>query len=163
MIARALDGELLALSVGDPRNAYGRTVLRAGPEVEVMVARWTPGRGCAPHDHGGSTGVVRVLQGEATHVWYHIQDGALVEVGQERAGAGDLLLVDPALIHAMRPADGVPLVTLHLYAAPIASMAVFDCHAKRSLRVTGRSGAWIPDDPSLILRELPGIALPPPE
>lgn len=152
--------ELLKLAVPDPSHAYGRTVLCNGPRVEVMVASWTPGRGCAPHDHGGSTGVVRILQGGATHLKYQLAGGDLVEEAREAVAAGGQLLVDPGLIHAMVPVDGATLVTLHLYADPIPSMAVFDCSSRRSLRVAGRSGAWIPEDTTLILEEVPGLVFP---
>src|ERR1700741_3697722 len=36
---------------GEP---YSRSILRADNEVEIMLARWRPGHGCAAHDHGGA-------------------------------------------------------------------------------------------------------------
>lgn len=35
-------------------DPYSRSILRVDDRVEIMLARWRPGHGCAPHDHGGS-------------------------------------------------------------------------------------------------------------
>ena len=45
---------------GEP---YSRSILRADDEVEIMLARWRPGHGCAPHDHGGAGGFVIPIEG----------------------------------------------------------------------------------------------------
>src|SRR5215472_6850248 len=44
---------------GEP---YSRTVVRSDATCEVMIARWR-GEWCAPHDHGGRRGLVRVVKG----------------------------------------------------------------------------------------------------
>src|ERR1700757_5369017 len=44
---------------GEP---YSRSILRADHEVEIMLARWRPGHGCAPHDHGGAGGLGHPLE-----------------------------------------------------------------------------------------------------
>ena len=49
----ALSDEVIdALVRTDPTKPYGRRVLLDTPHVESMVARWTRGVECAPHDHG---------------------------------------------------------------------------------------------------------------
>ena len=38
--------------------------LRTGPGYEVWLLSWLPGQGSGPHDHGPSSGVLTVLDGE---------------------------------------------------------------------------------------------------
>src|SRR5262249_27872996 len=73
---------------GEP---YSRSILRADDEVEIMLARWRPGHGCAPHDHGGAGGFVIPIEGtfvERRFGW----DGPRLVVSE----------------HATRP-EGVPI------------------------------------------------------
>jgi cysteine dioxygenase len=127
---------------------YGRAVLYADERAELMRATWARAAWCAPHDHGGSHGVVVVLRGRAEHRAY----GVGGEAGPvATAEAGDAIRVDPSLVHAMRDGGGEQaLVTLHLYAGPIREMRVYDAAAGRTLRVDGRCGAWAPEADEVI-------------
>ena len=141
----------------DPSRPYGRRVLVGGPHCEVMVATWTRDRACAPHDHGGSRGVVRVLRGAAVHTVWRLVGGELVAVGRERLDEGAILSCGPDLVHSMVDAgDAHALVTLHAYVDPIASMTVYDLDHRRTLVVSGACGAWVPDA-ELILAEYTGF------
>lgn len=40
--------------------------LRTGPGYEVWLLSWVPGQGSGRHDHGASSGVLTVLEGELT-------------------------------------------------------------------------------------------------
>lgn len=146
----------------DPAHPYGRRVLFATEALEAMVATWTRGAPCAPHDHGGAVGAVRVLRGEAVHRWFHVVDGALQVLGEERVGAGGVLSCGPDLVHQMGDSGAAePLITLHLYHGPIAHMVVYDVEGGRTLVVEGGCGAWLPwDEPHLIRRVLPGLRAP---
>lgn len=143
-VARRLAAVIPA--VGEPPadgRPYARAVLHADERVELMRATWARGAWCAPHDHGGSHGVVVVLRGRAEHRAHGV-GGAAGPVAT--AEAGDAIRVDPSLVHAMRDGGGAaPLVTLHLYAGPIREMRVYDEAAGRTLRVGGRCGAWVPE------------------
>ena len=149
--------ELDALLVEDPAKPYGRRVLLDGPHMEMMIASWTRGVTCAPHDHGGSSGAVRVLRGEAVHTVWHVVDGNMVQVLQERVGPGAILVCGPDMVHSM--VDGGAddkLATLHLYTDPIPFMMVYDPTADRTLQVAASCGAWVPGSEQ-ILREVPGL------
>lgn len=150
------------LSRGDPNRPYGRRVLHADAHFEAMIALWTRGTPCAPHDHGGSVGGVRVLQGEALHRVYRVGPAGLELVREERVAAGDVLSCGPDLVHAMEDAGAaLPLATLHLYAGPIDHMVVYDEAGGRTLVVEGGSGAWLPwDQPELIRRVHDGFLAP---
>lgn len=158
---RPCELELAASLRPDPGRPYGRRVFLGTPAVEGMLATWTPGASCAPHDHGGSSGGVRVLRGVATHRIYRVIDGALRLIAEERAAAGDVLAFGAGLIHSMGDGGGdASLVTLHLYAGPIPHMVVYDLTRGETLKVDGGCGAWVPDDPAQILGRWAGFVSP---
>ncbi len=61
----AAAGSALAALAHDPNDGepYSRSILRVNDQVEIMLARWRPGHGCAPHDHGGAGGFVIAVEG----------------------------------------------------------------------------------------------------
>ncbi|HKY63365.1 MAG TPA: cysteine dioxygenase family protein, partial [bacterium] len=68
---------------------YNRRVLHRegeGPDsFEILLLSWKDGQGTVPHDHGGSSGFDRILQGQATEVSYRLRpDGALRRHGSAR-------------------------------------------------------------------------------
>jgi cysteine dioxygenase len=134
------------LAMPDDQRPYGRRVLFAGEGLEVMVATWTRGVSCAPHDHGGAFGAVQVLQGRARHRIWTVQDGALRLLKEHTAGPGDLLTCGPDMIHSMGDdGDDAPLMTLHLYTPSIDFMVVYDTDGDETLVVDGDCGAWVPE------------------
>ncbi len=143
----------------DPSHPYGRNVIHACDALECMVATWTPGVPCRPHDHGGSYGAVRVLQGQARHRIWNVANGRIEEVRHHPAVEGDVLACGPSLVHSMGD-DGEPqgLMTLHLYTAAIDHMVVYNPEESITYVVEGSCGAWIPDERSGLLRSAtPGI------
>jgi predicted metal-dependent enzyme (double-stranded beta helix superfamily) len=158
-LAELVGGVAALVDVGwaqsDEARPYGRNVLWSEAGLEVMVARWTPGLWCAPHDHGGAMGVVLVLQGAAMHRVWSLQGPALVVANEHRIQVGDVLRCPPSAIHSMR-ADAGELVTLHAYAPGIASMMVYDVGGRESLEVDGGCGAWVPMEDAVV-RRWPGF------
>lgn len=154
--------ELLALAVSDDTRPYGRRVLLDSEVLEVMVACWTPGVPCAPHDHGGSVGAVRVLQGRAHHQRWAIADGRIIQTHAESVEAGGVMSCGADIIHSMGDAGGeLPLVTLHMYIAGIDHMVVYDTESEETLVVEGSCGAWVPhDQPEMIRRRRAGYHAP---
>jgi cysteine dioxygenase len=154
-VARAAvltDDEIDEVVRSDSSKPYGRRVLLNTRVVEGMIARWTRGVPCAPHDHGGSYGAVRILQGSALHTVWKVVDGALVKMHEGMVHAGDVLTCGPEMVHSM--VDGgaeQPLTTLHLYVDPIDHMFVYDLNGGSTYVVDGGCGAWLPlDEPRLI-------------
>jgi cysteine dioxygenase len=151
---------ITSLAVPDPTRPYGRRVLFADAHLELMLASWTPNTPCAPHDHGGSIGFVRILRGSGEHILYRAREGSLAEAGRHPVDSGEVLPAYPELVHAMQAAP-VGLLTLHAYTGPIPFMVVWDLMGARTLRVSGGCGAWVPhDEPELLLDVWPGL-LPP--
>jgi len=138
----------------DPTHPYGRRVLIETGVLESMIASWTRGVHCAPHDHGGSRGCVRVIRGAARHRVYKVVDGELTVIREERVEAGAVMPVGPDIIHSMGDdGDEEALVTLHLYTDPIDHMIVYDLETNRTLVVDGGCGAWVPHDAPELIRE----------
>ena len=124
----------------DPKHPYGRRVLLNHPRLEVMLATWTRGYPCAPHDHGGSNSAIRVLQGQSHHRLYQIKEEKLIEVYSEKRAKGDVLICAPKQVHA--------------YSGSIPDMIVYD--DDKTLIVKGKCGAWIPEDEDDILLDKKG-------
>jgi predicted metal-dependent enzyme (double-stranded beta helix superfamily) len=155
-------GAFIGVANPDSSNPYGRQVLVNTPALEVMVASWTRGMVCAPHDHGGSLGAVRVLQGRARHWMWRCEDGQLSVTHEETVEAGGVMSCGANLIHSMGD-DGaeLPLVTLHMYTAGIDHMVVYDVQGERTLVVDGGCGAWVPTaEPQMIRHEGQGFLSP---
>lgn len=150
------DADLDALAQPDLAHPYGRRVLLADPRLEVMIATWTPGVTCAPHDHGGSVGGVRVLRGRSRHRIYTIEDGQLVLCREHTASPGEILSFGPNLIHSMTSDDpDTPLMTLHFYTDAIEMMVIYT--DSDTLAVEGSCGAWVPEDPANIRGRFSGV------
>ena len=147
--------EIEALKHPDLLHPYGRKVIFNHPRLEVMVATWTRGVPCAPHDHHESRSAIRILQGRSHHQMFQCVNGMLVETLSERKEVGDVLLCPPRQIHAMRDDEAeVTLVTLHAYAGAIDDMVVYS--ETETLLVNGACGAWVPEVESNILGRIGG-------
>ncbi|HEY1696486.1 MAG TPA: hypothetical protein VGG39_30200 [Polyangiaceae bacterium] len=145
--AHALAGARVPPCDGEP---YGRTILHATPRGEVMLATWRAGRRCAPHDHGASRGRVVVLEGAFTETVFGWAGEALERRAALAASAGAVLGVEEGLVHAMR--CDAPGATLHVYVPRVDAMRVHDLEARETIVVAESCGAWVPRDPSLVVR-----------
>ena len=123
---------------------YSRHALHCGDGLEVMVARWSPGATCAPHDHGGGAGFVVVLSGSLHETGYAWRRGDLVPVDAVARRSGSARGFGPEVIHSMR-AESLGAVTLHVYAPPPERMFVYDLDRREVLDLVGDFGAWIPE------------------
>ena len=81
--------------------------LRTGPGYEVWLLSWLPGQGSGLHDHGPSSGVFTILQGELTE---------RAQRGAERTLAPEVLRVfGPGHVHEVVNDGLTPAVSLHVY------------------------------------------------
>lgn len=143
--------EIHHLSEDDPSKPYGRNVLFDHPRLEVMIAKWTPGIPCAPHDHSVSRSAIRVLQGRSYHRLYKVQNNQLIETLSERKSKQDVIRCAPLQVHAMGDdAADESLITLHAYSGGIDNMIVYGDGI--TMMVSGECGAWVPDTEEHILQ-----------
>jgi len=83
--------------------------LSTGPGYEVWLLSWVPGQGSGAHDHGRSSGVLTVLQGELTER-VGADGGARHTL---RAGAQRVFA--PGYVHDVVNDALEPAVSLHIY------------------------------------------------
>jgi cysteine dioxygenase len=150
---------LLSVAKTDTSKPYGRRVLFQNDDLEVMIASWTRGVPCAPHDHGGSSGAVRVLQGRSRHWVWALVDGVLRVLKEEVVTAGGVMVCGADMVHSMGDDDAnMPLVTLHMYTKSVDHMVVYDLDALETLVVEGSCGAWVPrDQPEMVRFRVKGL------
>ncbi|MFJ8887557.1 cysteine dioxygenase [Streptomyces sp. NPDC102402] len=80
--------------------------LQKGPGYEVWLLSWVPGQGSGRHDHGLSSGVLTVLDGELTE---HTARGA------HSLSAGAQRVFAPGYVHEVVNDSLEPAVSLHVY------------------------------------------------
>ncbi|MFC8536837.1 cysteine dioxygenase [Streptomyces sp. NPDC057249] len=80
--------------------------LRVGPGYEVWLLSWVPDQGSGLHDHGPSSGVLTVLDGELTE---------RTERGKRSLGAGAQRVFAPGYVHEVVNDSLEPAVSLHVY------------------------------------------------
>lgn len=120
--------------------------LRTGPGYEMWLLSWIPGQGSGAHDHGASSGVLTVLEGELTERVGHGERHTLT-AGAQRVFA-------PGYVHDVVNDSLEPAVSLHIYFPGLTDMPMHpsqdtvsqDAVRKRAEgRVPGAPGA--PDAP----------------
>lgn len=125
------------------RDSYGRLLVHAGANYELMVMSWSPGDYSAIHDHGEAEwGAVRYF-GNADHAVFEINDKQLKLRQRMTMQVGEVCAVAHDLIHLMGNATSQPFVSLHLYgrSQPAASITggarIFDLCERRIQRTDG--------------------------
>ncbi|MFC1438394.1 cysteine dioxygenase family protein [Streptacidiphilus sp. N1-10] len=94
--------------------------LETGAGYEVWLLSWLPGQGSGRHDHGRSSGVLTVLEGELT-------ERSLTGAGQsERLLAeGAQRVFAPGYLHEMVNTSLEPAVSLHVYFPGLTEMTPY--------------------------------------
>jgi tellurite resistance-related uncharacterized protein len=94
--------------------------LETGPGYEVWLLSWVPGQGSGLHDHGGSSGVLTVLEGE-------LSERALGANGetQRSLSAADQRVFAPGYVHEVANDSLEPAVSLHIYFPGLTEMTTY--------------------------------------
>ncbi|GAA1918092.1 cysteine dioxygenase [Streptantibioticus ferralitis] len=108
--------------------------LETGPGYEVWLLSWVPGQGSGLHDHGRSSGVLTVLEGELT-------ERALTGSGEARRSleSGDQRVFAAGYVHEVVNDALEPAITLHVYFPGLTEMTSYA--ACRALAETEPAGA----------------------
>ncbi|MFD4138987.1 MULTISPECIES: cysteine dioxygenase [unclassified Streptomyces] len=96
--------------------------LRTGPGYEIWLLSWVPGQGSGLHDHGPSSGVLTVLDGELTE--RTDRSGR----GERSLTAGAQRVFAPGYVHEVVNDSLEPAVSLHVYYPGLTEMPM---HAAR--------------------------------
>ncbi|MEU8528715.1 cysteine dioxygenase family protein [Streptomyces sp. NPDC048629] len=91
--------------------------LRTGPGYEVWLLSWVPGQGSGTHDHGRSSGVLTVLEGELTE---------RTERGRRALRGGSQRVFAPGYVHEVVNDSLEPAVSLHVYYPGLTEMPMHE-------------------------------------
>jgi quercetin dioxygenase-like cupin family protein len=91
--------------------------LETGPGYEIWLLSWLPGQGSGAHDHGRSSAVMTLLQGELTEL------GA--GRGPRTLTAGTQRVIAPGYVHEVVNDTLEPAVSLHVYFPGLTQMTPY--------------------------------------
>ncbi|WP_191056027.1 MULTISPECIES: cysteine dioxygenase family protein [Oscillatoriales] len=126
-----LNDTLLRQHISFSDRTYARKLLCRTSRFDMLVLSWHPGQFTTIHDHAGALNVTRVRSGTLTARLFEVYDERsdrekLVRViDEEQLGRGGLATVDRHHIHQLANTSDEKLVTLHVYAHPLASINVY--------------------------------------
>ncbi|MFZ4518331.1 MAG: cysteine dioxygenase [Microthrixaceae bacterium] len=103
----------------DPRERRPARLI-ATDHYEVWVIGWWPGQSVQPHDHGGSVGVLTVVEGELTEL--EGPTGTTIR----RLPAGSVQEVPADTVHDVLNASDAPATSIHVYSPPLRTMTFYD-------------------------------------
>ncbi|MDB1087162.1 cysteine dioxygenase family protein [Streptomyces sp. ACA25] len=83
--------------------------LRTGPGYEAWLLSWVPGQGSGRHDHGPSSGVFTVLDGELTEY------PGIASPHPRILAPGSVEVRPPGYVHEVVNSALAPAVSLHIY------------------------------------------------
>ncbi|MFJ4343438.1 cupin domain-containing protein [Streptomyces sp. NPDC088915] len=138
----------LARSIAEDRSQWAPHVeydattrwyhrLRTGPGYEVWLLSWVPGQGSGLHDHGVSSGVLTVLEGELTE---------RTDRGVRTLAGGAQRVFAPGYVHEVVNDSLEPAVSLHVYFPGLTEMPMHE-----SLRAQCAPAVPAPDAPGVIV------------
>jgi cysteine dioxygenase len=119
---------------------YCRNLLCRTPRFDMLVLGWREGQLSSIHDHLDSLNCTRVIRGTLRQRLFRavdVDDQGKVSVQrteEERIEPGALARLDAGGIHQMGNLDPEPLVTLHVYSAPLSEITVYEPESLRSYR-----------------------------
>jgi cysteine dioxygenase len=103
-------------------GAYARNRVLKTEVLEALILCWEPGQCTVIHDHNGSFGVVRVLEGELSETLFgQDSEGILRRTREAKWQPGAVTGADVPDIHCLYNCNqsGQKLVTLHIYCPPL--------------------------------------------
>jgi cysteine dioxygenase len=146
-MARAeVSREELRPYVSFKESTYARHRVFMCEHAELLVLCWRPGQRTPIHDHAGSFGAVRVLEGFMWETLFEMDAGVgLLYKSSREWTHGHVTGADVPDIHQLGNPDvsGADLITLHLYAPPLTSLNVYKVGRKDSTSTLHMS-SWNP-------------------
>src|ERR1044071_4179488 len=117
-----------------PRK-YARNLIARSSFAELLMLCWRSGQRTPIHDHGGSVGVILMIEGLLTETMYErMPEGHVRPYNTHKWGPGEITGADVPDIHCLLNLQppGREMVTLHCYAPPL---SVLNTYSPKSRRV----------------------------
>ncbi len=111
---------------------YARNLVRKTDRFEVMVMCWHAGQRSSIHDHAGSLGGLKIVQGELTEsLFVKAPNGMIKSMNSVDHRVGAVRVEDTELIHQISnlQGNGASSVSLHVYVPPLTRMNVYSLEA----------------------------------
>jgi cysteine dioxygenase len=108
--------------------AYTRQMVASSPKFSLFLVTWLPGQASPVHDHAGSVGWMKVLEGSVTETRYTYDAGRklLKTVGATVHDAPFVHSLPADVIHRHENSCTFPAYTLHLYSPNYESNACYN-------------------------------------
>lgn len=117
---------------------YARNLIARSEFAEMLMLCWRSGQRTPIHDHGGSVGVVMVVEGCLTETMYEVKpEGHVRPYNTHRWSPGGITGAEVEDVHQLLNLQpvGRDLVTLHCYSPPLTVLNTFS-------PVSGRRRKW---------------------
>ena len=110
----------------DKRDA--RNLVFKDREFEIMIMCWNSGQRSSIHDHAGSLGGLKVLQGELTECLFsRAANGMIKSLSSADYAVGTTRVEETSLIHQISnlQAESGKAISVHIYVPPLVRMNVY--------------------------------------
>jgi cysteine dioxygenase len=119
------------------KRKYARNLIARSPFAELLMLCWRSGQRTPIHDHGGSVGVILLVEGLLTETMYErMPEGHVRPYSTYKWNPGAVTGADVPDIHQLlnlQP-EGRDMVTLHCYAPPLSVLNTFSPRSSRVRR-----------------------------
>jgi cysteine dioxygenase len=102
--------------------------MHAGPAYHALVLCWRSGQRSPIHDHRSSACAVRVLEGDATEIIFHMtEEGHVFPSKTRKLSEGFICATEDLDIHQLSNLQphNRDLITLHIYSPPLLVMGQY--------------------------------------
>jgi len=107
---------------------YARNLVYKDREFEIMVMCWNAGQRSSIHDHAGSLGGIKILQGELTEsLFERAANGMIKSLSSADYAIDETRVEETSLIHQISnlQARNGTAVSVHIYVPPLVRMNVY--------------------------------------
>lgn len=124
----------IPLEQQEPKRQYRRVLVTSA--YDAWVIRWAPSASLELHDHGGSRGVVHLVEGELVEERTDLAIPAPLETRTMRPG--DVIDIAPTTVHGIANLGMTDALSVHVYCPPLSTMTLFELDANRFRADTDR-------------------------
>jgi cysteine dioxygenase len=107
---------------------YARNLVYKDQQFEIMVMCWNAGQRSSIHDHAGSLGGVKILQGELTECLFErAANGMIKSLNSADYAVEETRVEETSLIHQISNLQGEngKAISVHIYVPPLIRMNVY--------------------------------------
>jgi cysteine dioxygenase len=107
---------------------YARNLVYKERQFEIMIMCWNAGQRSSIHDHAGSLGGIKILQGELTESLFgRAANGMIKSLSSAEYAIEETRVEETSLIHQISnlQAENGKTVSIHIYIPPLVRMNVY--------------------------------------